>query len=142
MHLFRAFCLLALTTLVLGGCAGTPAFVRLADTQWQLTQLDGQAVDLEAARRDPYLLMHGDSQRLEGFGGCNRLNGSYSGGGQNLRFDSLASTRRYCANAMAQEEAFMHALERTSAARVDDGTLTLLDNSGHALAQFAAQPGR
>ena len=142
MHAIRTFCLLVLTTLVLAACAGTPDFIRLADTEWQLAQLDDRPVDREATRRDPYLLMHGDTQRVEGFAGCNRLNGVYSGGGQNLRFDSLASTRRFCANAMEQEEAFMHALERTSEARVDGDTLTLLDNRGRDLARFEALPGR
>ena len=142
MHAIRTFCLLVLTTLVLAACAGTPDFIRLADTEWQLAQLNDRPVDLDATRRDPYLLMHGDSQRVEGFAGCNRLNGAYSGGGQNLRFDSLASTRRFCANVMEQEETFMHALERTSEARVDGDTLTLLDNRGRALARFEALPTR
>jgi len=142
MHAIRLFCSAVFVTLVLGACAGTPDFVRLADTEWQLVEVGQQAVDRDAMRRDPYLLMHGDSQRVEGFAGCNRLNGAYSGGGENLRFDSLASTRRYCANAMEQEEALMHALERTTTARVDDDMLTLFDRQGDPLARFEARPQR
>lgn len=142
MRAIQSCCLLVLTTLILTACAGTPAFVRLADTDWQLVQVEGQAVDRDAAVRTPYLLMHGDTQRLEGHTGCNRINGAYSGGGQTLRFDSVASTRRYCANAMDQESAFMDALERTATARVDDNTLALLDRNGNELARFRAQVER
>ena len=94
-----------LIVVALVGCAGTPTFMQLADTKWQLTQLDGQPVDTESMRRTPYLLLHAD-QRLEGFTGCNRVNGRYSGSDDSLRFDSLASTRRYCNQGMDIEEAF------------------------------------
>lgn len=140
MRALQFYCLLVLTAVILGGCAGTPAFTRLADSRWQLVDLGGPTVDLDATGRRPYLLMHSAGHRVEGHTGCNRINGTYSGGGQQLRFDSLASTRRYCADLMAQESAFMRALERTAAARVDDETLTLLDRQGNELAQLKSRP--
>jgi len=140
MRAIQSCCLLVLITLILAACAGTPAFTQLADTRWQLVEIGDPAIDLNTTGRRPYLRMHGADQRVEGHTGCNRINGSYSGGGKNLRFDSLASTRRYCADLMRQESAFMHALERTAAARVDDATLTLLDGQGDKLARLKSTP--
>lgn len=139
MRAFPLFGLLVLTAVILAGCAGTPAFTRLADTRWQLADLGNSTLDTDTTGRRPYLLMHSANHRVEGHTGCNRINGTYSGGGERLRFDSLASTRRYCADLMDRESALMHALERTASARVDDATLTLLDGQDNELARFTRQ---
>ncbi|MES1947676.1 hypothetical protein C84B14_10017 [Salinisphaera sp. C84B14] len=136
MRAIRFSVLALLIVVALVGCAGTPTFMQLADTKWQLTQLDGQPVDTESMRRTPYLLLHAD-QRLEGFTGCNRVNGRYSGSDDSLRFDSLASTRRYCNQGMDIEEAFTHALERTQHAEIDGDSLALIDAQGHIVARLA-----
>jgi len=141
MHAIRFHVLGLLMVAALSGCAGTPTFVQLADTQWQLQQLDDQAIDADSMQRMPYLLLHAD-QRLEGFTGCNRVNGRYSGDDDTLRFDSLASTRRYCAEGMDMEQAFTHALERTQHAEIDGDTLSLLDSQGHTLAQLHRHSAR
>ncbi|MES1941485.1 hypothetical protein T5B8_14665 [Salinisphaera sp. T5B8] len=141
MRAIRFHVLGLLIVAVLTGCAGTPTFVQLADTKWQLAQLDGQPVDTQDMARTPYLLMHAN-QRLEGFTGCNRVNGRYSGSDDTLRFDSLASTRRYCDQRMDMENAFTHALERTQHAEIHGDTLVLIDAQGHILATLARDGAR
>lgn len=63
--------------------------------------------------------------------GCNRFRGQAVVDGATLRFGPLATTRRACAPAVAdQEKKFLRALERVRFARFDGSRLLLLSKSG------------
>lgn len=63
--------------------------------------------------------------------GCNRFRGQAVVDGAALRFGPLATTRRACAPAVAdQEKKFLRALERVRFARFDGSRLLLLSKSG------------
>ena len=64
---------------------------------------------------------------LEGNGGCNQLMGSFALEGDKLSFPGgVGSTKKYCANTMATETAFLSALKRVDGFKMDGGLLKLM----------------
>jgi putative lipoprotein len=75
-----------------------------------------------------------EAGEARGSGGCNSFRASYSVEGGGVHFGPIAATRRACPPAIMQEETrFFAALEATRGARVEDGTLHLLDATGATL---------
>ncbi len=101
----------------------------LAGTEWILV-LD------ESSRTAPTIEFR-EAGRASGFTGCNQWFAQVDRNGGGLRFDAIGMTRRACeTRAMEIERSFTAYLEQTHAAQVDDGTLTLIDADGVAIAQF------
>ncbi len=103
----------------------------LVGTHWTLAELEGVAVELGDGESAPHLVLDGESSRLSGSGGCNRLAGSYEVGDDGLRFGPIASTRMACSEAvMERETAFLAALGAVTGHRLDGSSLVLLDGEG------------
>jgi heat shock protein HslJ len=79
---------------------------------------------------------------VAGYGGCNRLGGSYMLEGSSLRFGPLAGTMMACANGMDAEKAYLEALARVAGWRIRGVHLELLDAGGAVLARFESRPLR
>ena len=96
--------------------AGIPILVQaaaiLTDIQWQLMEIQGQAVKPTAPGQQPYVAFTA-AGRVEGFGGCNRFFGSYKREGNTLRLSPLGATHMACPEGMDQEGAFFDVLSRT-----------------------------
>jgi heat shock protein HslJ len=60
--------------------------------------------------RELFLQLRADSLSLKGFAGCNAVMGSYTVENNMLTFSKVASTRKYCAPAMDQEQAYIESL--------------------------------
>lgn len=101
---------------------------RLRDTRWSLQSLEGQAVVAGAdARTQPYLVLRGKSQHLEGSAGCNRVKGRYTQRGTELALKALATTRMACApELMQQEQRLLDTLAGTDSYRIEGRVLSLL----------------
>lgn len=119
----------------------------LAGTSWSVTGVNNgkQAVVGVLTGTELTLQIMSDGT-LQGSGGCNRFNGSYTQQGKSLRIGPLASTRMACAEPegrMAQEAQFLAALESTATARREGDKLELRTATG-ALAVSArmATPAR
>lgn len=85
--------------------------VDLGGAEWQVSAIDGAAV----AGRAPTLTF-GPDGRMSGFGGCNRIMGSYTQDGASLGFGPVAGTKMMCPDdEMAVEQAFLAALARVDA---------------------------
>ncbi|MCW5890883.1 MAG: META domain-containing protein [bacterium] len=121
--------LVVLVVVMACGRARVPSF---AEHQWSLVELDGRAVGADVARV-PYLTFHRDG-RVSGFGGCNRLAGTYRVDRDSLTFGPLAATRMACLDAPDVETAFLAALGRVQRWTVADGRLALLTGDGTRLA--------
>lgn len=70
----------------------------------------------------------GGDGRISGSGGCNTFSGSYRADAEKLSIGPLAATRKACAapeGVMAQEGAFLRALETTATARREGDRLEL-----------------
>ena len=84
------------------------------------------------------LKVEADGQ-VSGSTGCNRFSGSAElGNGMTIRFGPLATTKMACKGPrMAEEQAFLAALENARSFRFEAGNLLLLDGSGAVVATFS-----
>lgn len=111
--------------------------MRLDGSQWTVTEyraeegglagiLDGSAVTLT----------FGADGRATGSAGCNSYSASYVLNADSLGFGLPAATRMFCGEReglMDQEFRFLFLLEKTAGMRLQEGTLSLLDESGQPL---------
>jgi len=134
LRLAAAWC-----ALLLGASTSAPPLPAdpLDGTAWVLTELPGQSLEPDAQ-----ISLRFAERRLGGSDGCNRYGGSYIAHGSDLRLgEDLASTQMACPEpVMHQAAAYLAALQGTSATRVTQASLELLDASGTLMARFTAQP--
>lgn len=115
-----------------------PADEPLTNTSWKLTHLGDEPVLTTASQREAYLVLHADSARVTGFGGCNRMTGTYQTTGTALTIGPLATTRMACPATMTTEAAFLAALGETRTWHIAGPQLDLFDAAGRVVARFAA----
>jgi len=111
----------------------------LEGTYWKLMLVNGEPVKVSDSGHEASLVLDHETRRMAGSGGCNRLHCSYEKADASLTFGQVAATLMACPD-MAQEQAFLKALEATTAWRIDDKQLLLLDPEGTELAVFVARP--
>lgn len=76
--------------------------------------------------------------RAGGSAGCNRWFAQAEGEYPELRFSTVGATRRVCDHELMEtEHRFLAAIQATRSVRVEDNTLTLLDENGNELTQLA-----
>lgn len=103
----------------------------LTNTYWRPVEIDGEAVLLESAQREPHFVLSDPGSRVHGSTGCNRLMGGFEQDADGLRFKSLATTRMACPPSVAQLEArFLEALSAVVSQRIIGESLELRDASG------------
>jgi heat shock protein HslJ len=106
----------------------------LAGTAWQVSGYNNGKQAVVSVITDTRLTMEflGDG-KLRGSGGCNTFNGSFTAEGNRLTIGRVASTRIACEQPegrMAQEAAFLAALETVASARREADRLELRTASG------------
>ncbi|WP_353643139.1 META domain-containing protein [Mesorhizobium sp. WSM2239] len=109
----------------------------LKGTSWRLSSLgrDDTAAGVAST------LTFDEEGKISGNGGCNSFGGQASFDGAKLKISDVFSTMMACEQPkVKQEAAFLAALAKTASYTVEDGTLTLLDGSGTALATLKAAP--
>jgi heat shock protein HslJ len=106
------------------------------NTYWKLTQLNGAPV--VAAERQPHFILHPESGRVTGSGGCNSIAGSYKLDGDRLSFGRFAGTMMSCHEGMEAERNFLGALQKGGRARIAGQRLELFDGGGQIVARFDA----
>jgi putative lipoprotein len=111
----------------------------LENTYWKLVRLGEQAITAANSSNEPHLLLHPDTQRVSGSGGCNRLAGGYQLDGEALSFGRMAGTLMACMEGMETERSFHEMLPRVRRARVQGQQLELLDAQERPLARFEAR---
>lgn len=109
----------------------------LRGTYWKLVQLNQAPVKVAERQREPHLLFSTEEARLSGHGGCNGIGGSFEVEGSALRFKNMFGTMMACEN-MAQESAFLQALETVRRYRITGGQMELLNEAGVVVARFQA----
>ena len=134
-------CPFFLLPLFMSACTGAPVqeepALPLEETQWRLARLEGESIPRNHAPAR-LLLKAG---RLTGFGGCNRLVGSYEREGARLEFSAPASTQMACTGkAGQQEEAFIQRISRVRRWTIRGQTLRLGDATGRIILELEAEP--
>lgn len=80
--------------------------------------------------------------RLFGFGGCNRLTGTYEQHDSHLTISPVATTKMACApDVMAREEQLLDVLAKVRGVRVDHTLLLLLGEDGTDLRTLTRRGG-
>ncbi len=88
--------------------------------------------------KDARFVSFAGSERIFGFGGCNRFSGNYSQHDGHLTIGALASTKMACApERMRKEQEFFDMLAKVRGVRVDHTLLLFLDETGGALTALA-----
>ncbi|BCX04233.1 MAG: META domain-containing protein [Candidatus Roseilinea sp.] len=131
--------------LSLAACALPPAPPRRPASSIGATGLTGSSWVLESLNGQPPLAetiitLNFEANRVNGSDGCNRFMGSYTLDGFNITFGQLAGTLMACPEPIMKQAAdFQQALANARSFRAADGRLTLLDESGNAVATFVVQ---
>ena len=99
----------------------------LANRDWRLLSIRGKRIMPTFGMREPYVRLSGDSLRMSGWGGCNRISGTASADADHLTFGPILATRMACADAQLnrQESDFVEALRNTSLYQILGDTLIL-----------------
>ena len=108
----------------------------VAGAEWELRELNGVPAPLGTGGRRATIRFEADSARVAGFAGCNRYFGGYALDGMTIRFGAVGMTKMACAEGMTLEQQLSAALEATRRYELAGGRLTLLGESGSAVARF------
>lgn len=112
----------------------------LKDTQWTLVSYADAQGEMVAPLPGTEITAEFTAEEIAGRAGCNHYFGSYDINGAELTLGPVAATEMWCAEpegTMAQEQAYLVALQATAGYRVEGETLTLLDADGAPLATFS-----
>lgn len=132
-------------TLALAGCAMTPSSPEasappsLPGTTWSATTLARDSGALAAlVPGSKITLAFGADGRASGSAGCNRYFASYQAEGSKLTLKSGGSTRMMCGGdgVMAQEQAYLRALDTVATMRIEADRLELRTAAGAPVAAF------
>ena len=109
-----------------GGTTAAPAPAALTGKTWNQTMVDGAEIPAPADAQRKASLTFGTDGKATGYTGVNRITGTYTVDGQNLKFGNLAMTRVAGSEAqMAAETKVAEALRATTGYRITDGKLEL-----------------
>ena len=116
----------------------------LAGTSWTATAIhNGKGAVASLVPGSTVTLTFGADGQASGSAGCNRYTARYEAEGSSLRFQPAAATRRMCPGEalMAQEQAFLKALESVATVRVEGQRLDLRTASGSLAATLQRDGG-
>ena len=119
--------------------AATAVGGQVENTRWELAELYGKPVAPPWQQKEPYLQLNPNGKTLQGFTGCNSVNGNYQLNGAKVKFSNLTSTKVSCGEPyMKQETAFLNAFKATDSWKLSGDKLELY-GGGKLLARFEAQ---
>ena len=108
----------------------------IVEKYWKLTELFGEAVVTPEGGRNAHLILKEKDNRVNGNGGCNTLNGTYTLMPENkISFSQMASTMMMCIN-MDVETKMKKALELTDKYTVNYNSLILYNSNKEPIARF------
>jgi len=119
-------------------CRGDHRRQSLFNTTWRLIEVGGKPVILTKGQKEPFVILEIKGNRMHGFSGCNRFFGTYLIKGEIFVFNKMAATRMACMKGLSLEDAFLEAMRKTEAYRLQGGILELRDRDEHILARLQA----
>jgi heat shock protein HslJ len=137
--MMRQLLLLTFSFALLAAACGSDGGGVPTDQAWQLTEIAGpNGATIAPIPGTPPTLMF-DEGTAAGNASCNQYSGSFELDGSSLTFGLLASTQMFCGEpgAMAQEAAYLAALDTVDSWAIDGETLTLSSNGGPVLVYAA-----
>ena len=110
----------------------------LEETHWTLVELMGKPVTDTPERKEMYLVLHKDQNRVEGNGGCNAFSGTYVLKNNEISFGPVVSTKVFCP-ALQYENEFFKALSAANHYYLKNDTLSLTKGKIMRVAKFIAK---
>src|SRR6185312_10356911 len=107
----------------------------LQETHWTLVELMGKPVSDTPERKEMYLILHKDQNRVEGNGGCNAFSGTYVLKNNEISFGPLVSTKMFCPGLQYENE-FFKALSTANHYYLKNDTLSLTKGKIMRVAKF------
>jgi heat shock protein HslJ len=118
-------------------CSGEKSSrLRLVDNSWRLIEMHGKKLVLPDGVKNPFMALYTKGNRMNGFSGCNRFNGTYLVKGDVFLFNKLFVRRMACVGGMDIEDEFYRILSATDSYRIKDDILELLDTKNSVVARF------
>lgn len=103
--------------------------IALEGTRWELVELNGAAVVIGADMDTIQFTLNAADSMANGNAGCNNFFGPYHRtGADGLSFGNLGSTMKACPD-MSTEQALHAALPKVDHFKLEEGTLTLFQDS-------------
>ena len=96
----------------------------LSGQRWYILSIAGGELNLPEGAERPWIEL--SDGRLQGFGGCNNLMGSYSLENDRLIFSEVGSTKKYCQDVQATERSILDLLATVNSYKLQDDELQLL----------------
>lgn len=112
----------------------------LADTQWRLIELGGQAVVTTAMQKPLTLAFSPEGRRIAGSAGCNSYLGTFTDNHGRLQLNPGSMTLMACANLASTREKKFVAMLRSADGYKIDGDFLLLTHDGRTVAKFKNNP--
>lgn len=116
--------------------APNKALTPLADTQWKLVQLNGQAVVITLTEKPVTLAFSPEGRRIAGSAGCNSYLGTFTDDKGHLALHPGNMTMMMCADPAATRERKFIAMLRSANGYKITGDVLLLTNDGKTVAKF------
>jgi heat shock protein HslJ len=143
----KMFTAAALVVALTSGCgSGINLDEPIEGPIWQLDQLGNELIEpSNDPRANPQIQFDGNSGRVSGTGGCNRVAGTFERNGSMLKLSQLGATRMACANPAVNinETQFFAALQATTSYRLQNRSrLVLLDSAGRTVASLSTVTSR
>ena len=119
------FLLLSIVVLSIGcGSAKLRGNSPLFNHKWVLSELNSAPVQISNTDRDAFLEFTYNDRKVTGYGGCNRISGTFNAEGGAFSFSPLATTKMSCEDSKF-EDAFLTALSKVNKYDIDNGELLL-----------------
>ncbi|WP_405609963.1 META domain-containing protein [Polaribacter sp. Asnod1-A03] len=112
--------------------------ISVTEKYWKLKTLSGKEIKMaENQKREIFILLKNEDNRITGFGGCNTINGEYTlKEGNKIEFKKMFSTKMFCPN--TDESEFLKALNSVDNYTIKDDVLSLNVGKRAPLAVFEA----
>jgi heat shock protein HslJ len=127
LSIHRAWALVLLGVLA---CAPKPSPV--TGKEWKVVAIGKLMSPVGAGGRPLTMTFDDSTQRVYGFGGCNRYNAGYTLSADSLLFGPVISTRMACEGFDSLESAFLQTLPRMQHVTLSD-SLLILSGEGTAI---------
>lgn len=102
----------------------------ITEKYWKLVEINGKAFVMKSSfRREPFLILKIEGNRINGFSGSNLFNGRYVMNGSNIKFLDIVTAEQSCHN-VETENALIKALNKCESYTLSsDGKYLSLNNS-------------
>lgn len=110
----------------------------IENSKWVITTLEGQDLsNVESNGQEIYFTLDSETNRVNGYSGCNTFMGSYTlESGNRISFTQMATTRMACPESDVRESDILNVFETADNFRITGNTLSLNKAKRAPLAEF------